>query len=138
MKLEIVSGQCDIVLNDIFTSICKENGIDTGLIECDNFLIFPELISTYRHPKRLYDYVRAYVQNNIVAQRDTFILTYSDHVLNAVRVEVKRNNFRGAKCHQFLNDGTDIVAHIMEDGRLDVWVEDIFDVWDQAVAELVL
>lgn len=88
MKLEIVSGQPDINnLNDIFSELLAQNGIYVGDVEQKHFLIYPEMST--RHPKKLYELIRNKVKEHIESDSDLFILTYSDHVLNAARVEIK-------------------------------------------------
>ena len=69
--------------------------------------------------------------------KDLFILTYSDHVFNAMRVEIRKAKFQGAKVHNILNDGSDVIAEIDEDGHLTTWVDEIFDTWDNALTELL-
>lgn len=133
MKLELISGQPNVDLKDKFREILKQNGISDGDLEQNNFMIYPEL--NIRQPKMLYDSIRERVHND--SDKDLFILSYSDHVLNAIRVEIKKHNFVGGKVHQFTEDGGDLCADITEDGRLTIWADDIFDVWDKALTELL-
>lgn len=135
MKLEVISGQPNVELKDKFREILKQNGINHEGIEQKNFMIFPEL--TICQPKMLYDSIRERVCKDIDNDNDLFILTYSDHVLNAVRVEIKKHKFIGGKVHQFQRDGNDICTDITQDGKLTEWVKDIFDVWDRALYELI-
>ena len=135
MKLEIMSGQQDINLNNKFTDLLAQNGIYIDDVEQKHFMIFPERYIF--HPKKLYKTIRQKVREHIENNIDFFILTYSDHVLNAVRVEIKNHNFDGAKCHQFLNNGEDVCADITKNGRLTIWIDDVFDVWENALMELL-
>lgn len=135
MKLELMSGQPGAKLNTKFSELLKLNGYYDGDLEQKNFMIFPEL--ELRQQKVIYDVVRERIRKHLETNNDLFILTYSDHVLNALRMEVKIHNFEGAKIHQLTKDGDDIVASISKDGRMDIWVDDIFDVWDRALGELV-
>lgn len=135
MKLEIMSGQPGIVLNDKFTNLLRENSYYVGDLEQKNFMIYPERYIF--NQKELYGEIRKQVKKYLEEDEDLFVLTYSDHVLNAVRVEIKKHGFKGGRVHQFTKDGDEVVAHILPDGRLDVWVPDIFDVWEQALSELI-
>lgn len=54
-----------------------------------------------------------------------------------MRVEIRKAKFQGAKIHNILNDGSDVIAEIDEDGHLTTWVDDIFDTWDNALTELL-
>lgn len=134
MKLEIISGQPNVDTKEKFLKILSENGISYEK-DKKNFLYLPELEEV--QPKLLYDFVREKTKESIETNNDLFILTYSDHVLNGVRVEIKNHKFENGKCHQYLKNGEDICATISNDGRLDIWVEDIFDVWDKALTELL-
>lgn len=135
MKLELMSGQPGVELNTKFSELLKLNGYYDGDLEQKNFMIFPEL--ELRQQKIIYDVVRERIRKHLETNNDLFILTYSDHVLNALRMEVKIHNFEGVKIHQLIKDGDDIVASISKEGRMDIWVDDIFDVWDRALGELV-
>lgn len=135
MKIEIVSGQPKAKLNDFFTKLLDDNGIYVGDILQRHFMINPEY--KVANQKVIYEEVRAKVREYIAKDEDLYILTYSDHVLNAVRVEIKSHGLQNCKCHQLLNNGTDVCADIDEDGMLSYWVEDIFDVWDNALTELL-
>ena len=142
MKLEIVSGQPKLRLFDLedkFDEILVQDNIRvesayiTDTEKC--ILRFPE--TEILHPKTLYDSIKMRVRNHIESDKDLFILTYSSIVLYAVRVEIKNYEFKGAKCHQFLNDGTDKCAVINENGQLSYWEEDIFDTIECALDELL-
>lgn len=133
MKIELMSGQPDVEINNKFAELLQQNGYN--ITNTEHVMIYPEL--ELKQQKIVYDTVRQQIAFHINQQKDIFILTYSDHVLNALRLEIKRHEFKGAKVHQILNDGTDVITNISNDGKLDVWCEDIFDVWDKALDELV-
>ena len=135
MKLEIISGQQNVEINTIFSNMLKENNICERNTSGNHYLIYPEL--ELHHPKKILHTVRKIVKDHIESDSDLYILTYSDHVLNAVRLEVKAHNFSGSRCHQIVENNIDICAKIDEEGRLDVWATDIFDVWDQELLELL-
>lgn len=135
MKIEIVSGQPGANINQFFTDLLAENGIYVGDICQEHFIIYPENVVAPQ--KVIFDKVRAKVKEYIEEDKDLYILTYSDHVLNAARVEIKKNKLKDCKCHQILHDGTDECAWIDEDGHLSHWTDDIFDVWDNALTELL-
>lgn len=135
MKLEIISGQPGIEESQMCKLFAEENISDIETKSMLHFLRFPE--RTIFHPKKLYDEIRRIVKDYIKADRDLFIFTYSDHVLNAVRVEINKHHFVGAKCHQFLANGDDKCADITPEGGLTYWAEDIFDVWENALDDLL-
>lgn len=135
MKLEVISGQPDVTSGQLFSKLSellRENGY--SFEDKNAFLFYPE--KKVGQQKLLYDSTRKFVKKHIEENKDFFILTHSDHVLNAVRVEIKKHNFVGGKVHQIKSDGYDVVANISQDGRLNIWVADIFDVWDAALVEL--
>lgn len=70
------------------------------------------------------------------------IETHSDHVLNGIRVAVKRAQILPADVqinffHQ--QEGKSIVSvpQIDKDGHIDQWPEDFFDEWDKQLSELL-
>ena len=87
--------------------------------------------------KVIFDDVRARVREYIYKNKDLYILTYSDHVLNAARLEIKKFKLQNCKCHQVLTTGEDFCADISDEGQLSCWADDIFDVWDDALTELL-
>jgi predicted ATPase len=71
--------------------------------------------------------------------------THSDHVLNGIRVSVKKGNIESSKVKIMFFERSmseDLVQHIVhtpklfEDGRLSFWPEGFFDEWDKAIEEL--
>lgn len=73
------------------------------------------------------------------------IETHSDHILNGVRLSVKKKRIAGEDIQLtfFYKDDKDDYKHkyvspkILEDGRLDSWPEGFFDEWDKALYELI-
>lgn len=73
-----------------------------------------------------------------------FIETHSDHVLNGIRLAVKKKKVErdNIRLNFFYKDMQDEFRHkcvspqIQEDGRLDIWPEGFFDEWDKASFEL--
>lgn len=65
--------------------------------------------------------------------------THSDHVLNGVRLAVKRGNIPPEKIslHAFGGEATPVSPQIDADGRLDVWPEGFFDQFDRALSALL-
>lgn len=71
--------------------------------------------------------------------------THSDHILNGVRLAVKRQTIRqeDTELSFFYKDSIDKYRHkcvhprILADGRLDGWPEGFFDEWDKALYELI-
>ena len=142
MKLEIVSGQPKLGILDLedkFRDILKQNNLhEEGIYIVDSekhIMCFPE--TQVLHPKTLYDSIKKRVREHIESDKDLFILTYSEIVLNAVRVEIKNYEYEGGKCHQFLNDGTHTCTLIDKNGRMDYYQEDIFDVIDHSLIEIL-
>ncbi|MBQ8639844.1 MAG: DUF3696 domain-containing protein [Lachnospiraceae bacterium] len=71
--------------------------------------------------------------------------THSDHIMNGIRLAVKRNQIEGEKVNvfYFYKDCNDEYRHkyvkpeIYPDGRLSCWPEGFFDEWDKALYELI-
>lgn len=65
------------------------------------------------------------------------ILTYSELVLYAMKIEIARHNFHGAKIHQFMDDGKDICVGIFPCRCIDKLSDGIFDATDHALNEML-
>lgn len=74
-----------------------------------------------------------------------FVETHSDHILNGIRLSVKKELIGGelVKLAFFYKDAADDYKHkyaspkIEADGRLDLWPDGFFDEWDKALYELI-
>lgn len=130
MKIEIFGAAPGVDISKIFDEMCELNNIK-------NVLIFPEFDKNRRHPQQILDYVRKYVSKCIKENKDIFVLTYSDHVLNGFRLAIKDNSFSGGICHQYKSQKDFFSAKIFEDGRLQYWEANVFDTWDTALFELL-
>ena len=128
-KIIICTGQKNAYgkkVNDYANTLINDN---------TEVLINPE--KELLHQKMLYDMTFENANKFIEKDINAVIITYSDHVFNAVRVAVKNHNKEDCEIHTVMNDGTITVAHIFPNGRLDAWIEDVFDVWDKALLELI-
>ena len=76
------------------------------------------------------------VQDNFESEWDVDIVTYSEVVLDAVRLWVARNKFDGAECINVLLDGNCINTSIDKYGEMEIWVNDVFDVKQVILKEL--
>lgn len=132
MKLEIISGQQNVDLEEKLCSILKEHNISR--YDGTRVLIFPE--RAILHPKKLYDEMKSRIEKHILEGKDLIICTYSDHVLNAARVMINKYEFENGVCRQFLDNGNELYAKINKRGRME-FAKDIFDVWDNALNELL-
>ena len=135
MKIEVVSGQPHANINDFFTNLLRQNNVDVDGVSSKNYLVFPE--QNHTHQQILFDTVREIVATYIDRDEDLYILTYSDHVFNAVRVEIKKHKLDNCVLHQILQNGTDECARIDNDGHLSHWANGVFDTWDNALTELL-
>lgn len=128
-KIIICTGQENAYgkkVNDYANTLINDNA---------EILINPE--KELLHQKMLYDMTFKRANEFIKKDIDAVIITYSDHVFNAVRVAAKYHNKKNCEIHTVMNDGTIIVSHILPDGRLDTWIEGVFDVWEKALLELI-
>jgi predicted ATPase len=74
-----------------------------------------------------------------------FVETHSDHILNGIRVAVKKGinadlirfNFfiRGSEKHKIFSKHQ--TPKLDQDGRVDIWPDDFFDQWDNNLLELL-
>lgn len=129
MKLELISGQPDANLMEAVQYILASNQYSV--------IMWPEM--TLHHPKKIYDDILAKVSHAIESDCDLLIVTHSDHALNALRVAVVRHKFEGALVHQIMAgpERGDMLAEVNTNGELSQWAPDVFDVWDNAIDELM-
>lgn len=132
MKLEIMSGQPDANVIEPFMRIWNEVSDDKDFVLQ---YMWPE--RSVHHPKKLYEDTLRQVSEAIEKGHSLIILTYSVDVLNAFRVAVARNKFEGAKVHQILDNGEDVIADVDIHGGLSAWSPDVFDTWENALDELL-
>lgn len=135
MKIEVVSGQPNAPIGEFFKKLLEENGLSEDRVLDKMYIKFPE----YRiiHPTTLQQEIREVVAQHIKDDKDLFVLTYNDHVFNAIRLEIKKHKFKNGRLYNVMTNGDSSVSLIDEDGRLSAWVDGIFDTWDNALTELL-
>lgn len=69
--------------------------------------------------------------------KDLIIVTYSEIVLDAVRLWVARNKFEDAECVNVLSDGNIINVPIDENGDMKEWIDGVFDIKRIILRELL-
>lgn len=122
MKIRVITGKQGV---DIFN-------VYKGFI--GNIIEFPE--SEICHAYDLCEHVMQAVQKHFESDSDVDIVTYSEVVLDAVRLWVARNKFEGAECVNILSDGNCINVQIDENGEMETWVNGVFDVKQVILKEL--
>lgn len=122
MKIKVITGQQGINIEKVPT---KFQGTS---------LLFPETINyhSYNLCKDVMETVQEFYDEN----RDLAIVTYSEVVLDAVRLWVARNKFSGAECVNILTDGNFINVPINENGEMETWVDGVFDIKTKILREL--
>lgn len=129
MKIEIMSGQPQAPVMEKFFKLCTENGAKEN-----DILFFPE--KEILNQLTLWGKVESIVKTHLFKDRDLFIVTYSDIVLNAARIWIRKYECESAMLHQVKRSGEDVCCKINDDGSIDVWVEDIFDAYERTLIEL--
>lgn len=122
MKLRVITGQQGV---DIFE---KYKEFSSNIIE------FPE--TEVCHSYDLCEHVMKIVQDHFETDVDVDIVTYSEVVLDAVRLWVARNKFEDAECVNVLSDGNCINVPIDKYGEMETWVNGVFDVKSVILREL--
>lgn len=132
MKITVISGQVDANICGFTATFFKDNNITE---ENTKIMFFPE--NRIAHQEKLLNDMREVVSKCIADNKDMCIITYSDHIFNAVRLEVKKHNLTGCTLQNVLNDGTSCTSIIESDGHLNHWVDGVFDTWDNALTEIL-
>ena len=122
MRIRIITGQQGVDILNAYKGFLG------------NIIEFPE--SEIYHTYDLCEHVMRIVQDNFETDSDVDIVTYSEVVLNAVRLWVARNKFEGAECVNILSDGNCINVQIDENGEMETWVNGVFDVKQVILKEL--
>ena len=122
MRIRIITGQQGVDILNAYK----------GFI--GNIIEFPE--SKICHAYDLCEHVMRIVQDNFETDSDVDIVTYSEVVLDAVRLWVARNKFESAECVNVLLDGNCINASIDKYGEMETWVNGVFDVKQVILKEL--
>lgn len=114
MKIKIITGQQDV---DIEKSACKFQGTTITFPEtqnCHSYDLCEDIIKT--------------VQEFYEVNEDLIIITYSEVVLDSVRLWVARNSFEYAECVNVLSDGNIINVPIDKNGEMEKWISGVFDI----------
>ena len=120
----------------------SHNNVDPERKEDFTYLCFPE--RTYNeqiipeHPSELFERMIKVTNDCIKNNKSLYILTFSDHVLNGVRVAIKENKKEViAECHQLHDGGEVSICPINKEGDMSIWEKDIFDVYDSSLDRLL-
>lgn len=114
MRIRVITGQRGI---DILEASKSFKG---DIIE------FPE--TEICHSYDLCEHIMKIVQDHVDIDKGLIIVTYSEVVLDAVRLWVARNKFEDAECVNLLSDGNLINVPIDENGEMKEWIDGIFDI----------
>ena len=118
MIIKIITGQRKSDLIDYYNNNFKSYKGD--------ILIFPET-KTY-HAYDLADYIMEIVHENINKNKDLIIITYSEIVLDAARLQMARHSFKGGQCISVMDDNSVIEVDINENGEMNEWPSGVFDI----------
>ena len=111
------------------TVITGQTGIDIKKISCEfqgNEVIFPEI--KICHSYELCENIMQTVQEFYNTDTDLKIVTYSEVVLDAVRLWVARNSFEYASCVNILSNGDIVNVPIDKNGEMKRWIDGVFDI----------
>lgn len=135
MEIKIISGQRGICLEKYTPSI-------------GNVILYPEIQYGAMHSYDLVDKILPLCQEFYDKNEDLVIVTYSETVLDAVRLWVARTGFDGASCdqvvieEQFTKEHTNYMttevknSKINIDGQMDSWEVGVFDVKTVILGEM--
>ena len=113
------------------TKLMKDNKEHTPHV----YLRFPEC--SHEHPKTCFDDVLRIANDCINNDESLYVATFSEKVLNAVRVAItKSEKDIAAECHQLYDNGNVCISSIYKDGSLAIWQRGVWDAWDEALERL--
>ena len=114
MKIRVITGQQGVNIFEVYNEFAG------------NIIKFPETKTC--HSYDLCEHVMRIVQDHFESDSDVDIVTYSEVVLDAVRLWIARNKFEGVECVNVLLDGNCINTSIDKYGEMETWVNGVFDV----------
>ena len=122
MQIKVVTGQQG---TNIELSACVFQGTKLIFLEtrnCHSYDLCEDIMETLQE---FYD-----------ADRNLIIVTYSEVVLDSVRLWVARNEFENAECVNVLSDGNCINVPIDKNGEMETWINGVFDIKTIILKEL--
>ena len=114
MRIRVITGQRGTDILEVSKSF-KGDTIE-----------FPE--TEICHSYDLCEHIMEIVHEYYDKDKDLIIVTYSEIVLDAVRLWVARNKFEDAECVNVLSDGNLINVPIDENGEMKEWIDGVFDI----------
>lgn len=123
MKIKVITGQQGANILEASKSF------DGDLVE------FPE--TEICHSYDLCEHVMKIVQEHVDKDMNLIIVTYSEIVFDSVRLWIARNQFEDAECVNVLSDGDYLVVPIDKNGKIENWVNGVFDVKSIILRELL-
>ena len=127
MRIWVITGQQNV---DILE---KSKDFNTETYKGE-VLEFPEV--TPCHSYDLCEKILSLVHKYYEKDKNLIIVTYSEVVLDAVRLWVARNSFEYAECVNVLSDGSFINVPINKNGEMDKWINGVFDIKSVILREL--
>lgn len=122
MKIRVITGQQGVNIFEVYNEFAG------------NIIKFPE--TEICHSYDLCEHVMQAVQKYFESDLDVDIVTYSEVVLDSVRLWVARNKFESAECVNILLDGNCINVSIDKYGEMETWVNGVFDIKQVILKEL--
>ena len=122
MKIRVITGQQGVNIFEVYNEFAG------------NIIKFPETKTC--HSYDLCEHVMRIVQDHFESDSDVDIVTYSEVVLDAVRLWVARNKFESAECVNILSDRNCINVQIDKYGEMETWVNGVFDIKQVILKEL--
>ena len=128
MEIAVLSGTHNIDLTNKFKRFrfTAEEGV---------FLEFPE--RELYHPVEQVTYAYNTAIRCIKENKPLYIMTWSDHILNGLRVAVKEMGYDDTIIYQVDENGKEHRTFLTKDGQLTEWVEGVFDTWDKTLLKLL-
>lgn len=126
MKQEVIAMRICLITGQQGVDFL-ETAKDLGAEMCEGGIVkFPE--SKICHSYDLCEYVMELADEYYEKGEDLLICTWSEVVLDAVRLWVARRAFENAVCVNVLSNGETKVVPIRKNGEMDEWVNGVFDI----------
>ena len=118
MIIRIITGQRKADLISYYNNNFKSYKGD--------ILLYPET-KTW-HSYDLTDNIMENVHEHINKNKDLIIITYSEIVLDAARLQMAKHSFKNGQCINVMDNNSVIKSDIDENGELSEWPTGVFDI----------
>lgn len=136
--IKYLTNNIEMGMDNSLRSLINKKRYNADRKEDFTYLCFPERTSNEQiipeHPSELFKRMISMTNDCIRNNKSFYVLTFSDYVLNGIRVAIKESEKEiTAECHQLHDNGEVTICPIDSKGNMTIWEKDAFDVYDTSL-----